>query len=146
MNRFLIQIRNKINKIIELNNEIAHERLPNTKQFQEPVAVKSCPPAGRPAFFLFFCNPQSFPNVSPKPRGRPAGRGTDCGNSCFCDWEFTINKNGKPICFLIPVREFHLSKLDWLFNMKLNRTKSNKINKIIKLNNEIAHERIPNTN
>ena len=41
MNGFLIQFRNKINKIIKLNNEIAHERLPNTKQFQEPVAVKS---------------------------------------------------------------------------------------------------------
>jgi hypothetical protein len=32
MNGFLIQIRNKINKIIKLNNEIAHERIPNTNQ------------------------------------------------------------------------------------------------------------------
>jgi hypothetical protein len=32
MNGFLIQIRNKINKIIFLNNEIVHERIPNTNQ------------------------------------------------------------------------------------------------------------------
>ena len=32
MNGFLIQIINKINKIIKLNNEIAHERIPNTNQ------------------------------------------------------------------------------------------------------------------
>ena len=32
MNGFLIQIRNEINKIVNLNNEIAHERIPNTNQ------------------------------------------------------------------------------------------------------------------
>ena len=32
MNGFLIQIRNKINTIIKLNNKIAHERIPNTNQ------------------------------------------------------------------------------------------------------------------
>ena len=32
MNGFLIQIRNKINKIIKLSNEIAHEQIPNTNR------------------------------------------------------------------------------------------------------------------
>ena len=50
MNGFLIQIKNKTNKIIKLNNEIAHERIPNTNQKYN----KWSPPAGRPAFFPFF--------------------------------------------------------------------------------------------
>jgi hypothetical protein len=42
MNGFLRQIRNKINKIIKLNNEIAHERIPNFF----PLASQHWPPKG----------------------------------------------------------------------------------------------------
>ena len=66
MNGFLIQIKNKTNKIIKLNNEIAHERIPNTNQ-------KLSPPAGRPAFFPFFVVHKVSRMFSPKPPGRPAG-------------------------------------------------------------------------